>query len=76
MKATKLNRIAFTAGDNTKNFSFNATLDGNWLRFTNDKGRIFSYIFDEHCPSGEHELKVSVVDMVGNTTERVYHFVR
>ena len=76
MKAGKLNRIAFAAADNTKNFSFSATLDGNWLRFTNDKSRIFSYIFDGHCAPGEHELKISVVDMVGNTTERVYHFVR
>jgi len=76
MKATKLNRIAFVAGDNTGEYKFSATIDGNWIRFTNDKGRIFSYIFDEHCPPGEHELRVSVEDMVGNNTERVYHFVR
>ena len=76
MKATKLNRIAFVAGDNTGEFKLSATLDSNWIRFTNDKGRIFSYIFDEHCPPGEHELRVTVEDMVGNKTERVYHFTR
>ena len=76
MKATKLKRLAFVAGDNTGEYKFSATLDGNWIRFTNDKSRVFSYIFDEHCPPGTHELIVSVEDRVGNRTERVYHFVR
>jgi hypothetical protein len=76
MNTAKLNRIAFVAGDNTGEIKFTATIDSNWIRFTNDKGRIFSYIFDEHCPLGAHELRVSVEDMVGNKTERVYHFKR
>ena len=76
MNVTKLNRLAFVAGDNTGEFKFSATIDGNWIRFTNDKGRIFSYIFDEHCPEGEHELKVSATDQVGNSTERIYHFTK
>jgi hypothetical protein len=32
--------------------------------------------FDEQCPPGEHELKISVEDCVGNRTERTYKFVR
>jgi len=37
-------RIAFVAGDNAGEVKFGATLDSNWIRFTNDKGRIL-FIF-------------------------------
>jgi hypothetical protein len=77
MNAGKLNRILFTVTDNTEELdSFTALLDGKWLRFSNDKGRNFIYVFDDHCPAGEHELKVTAVDQVGNVTEKVYHFTR
>ena len=55
---------------------FTATLDGNWLRFSNDKGSRFIYDFDEMCPAGEHELKIVAEDQVGNVTEKVYKFTR
>ena len=55
---------------------FTATLDGTWLRFSNDKGRTFIYTFDEMCAAGEHELKITAEDQVGNITEKVYHFTR
>jgi len=77
MNAAKLNRIAFVIKDNTKELqNFSAFLDGKWLRFTNDKGSAFIYKFDEHCPPGAHELKISVEDCVGNKSERTYHFTR
>ncbi|MBC7889895.1 MAG: M23 family metallopeptidase [Ferruginibacter sp.] len=77
MNAGKLNRIAFVIKDNTKELqNFTAFLDGKWLRFTNDKGSAFIYKFDEYCPPGEHELKISVEDCVGNRAERIYHFTR
>lgn len=77
MKASKLNRIAFIIKDNTEELqNFRAELDGKWLRFSNDKGKTFIYKFDEHCPPGAHELKISVEDCVGNKTERVYNFTR
>lgn len=60
--------------DEIKNFR--AELDGKWLRFSNDKGRRFIYGFDEKCPRGKHELKVSVQDEAGNTAEKIYHFTR
>ncbi|HET7117158.1 MAG TPA: M23 family metallopeptidase, partial [Hanamia sp.] len=44
--------------DEIKNFR--AELDGKWLMFSNDKGRKFIYHFDEKCPRGKHELKISV----------------
>jgi murein DD-endopeptidase MepM/ murein hydrolase activator NlpD len=58
--------------------NFRAELDGKWLRFTNNKGKVFIYLFDEICPrgSGSHELKVSVEDEAGNRTVRIYRFNR
>ena len=77
MNVARLSRIVVSVSDNTEEIgSFNAYLDGNWLRFTNDKGRSFIYTFDEHCPPGAHELRIVVADQVGNTTEKVYHFTR
>jgi hypothetical protein len=77
MKAFKLNRIVFVIKDNTEELeNFRAELDGKWLRFSNDKGNKFIYKFDEHCLPGEHELKISVEDCVGNKTERIYKFLR
>ena len=56
--------------------NYRATLDGKWLLFSNDKAKAFIYHFDEHCPPGKHELKVSVQDEAGNGAEKVLHFVR
>lgn len=77
VNAAKLSRIAFVVTDNTEEIEkFTAMLDGNWLRFTNDKGRTFTYIFDEKCPPGRHELKITAEDQAGNVTEQVYNFTR
>lgn len=76
MNCSKLKRIAFVITDNTEELKFTATLDGNWLRFSNDKGKTFSYVFDEKCLLGDHELKITAEDCVGNITEQVYQFKR
>lgn len=69
-KATKL---VFTPTDNFNTIKrFRATLNGKWLRFTNDKGRNWIYTFDENFPPGQHELKVIVEDEAGNVTERTW----
>ncbi len=74
---SKASVIIFIVTDNNHDIqNFRAELDGKWLRFTNDKGRSFIYKFDEMCPPGEHELKVSVEDEAGNTATRSYHFSR
>jgi Peptidase family M23 len=74
---SKATRIAFIPKDDNKEIkNFRAELDGKWLMFTNDKGRLFIYKFDEMCGRGKHELKVSVQDEAGNTTEKIYHFTR
>jgi hypothetical protein len=67
-------RIIFQPGDNFGVRRFRAELDGQWLRFTNDKGRAYIYIFDERCPYGVHQLKVMVEDLVGNTTTKTWWF--
>ena len=77
MNVSRSGRLAFTIVDNTEELlNFTATLDGKWLRFSNDKGRAFIYNFDEMCPPGEHELIISVEDCVGNRREKTYHFTR
>jgi hypothetical protein len=66
-------RIIFYPADNFGVKSFRAELNGKWLRFTNDKGRAFIYVFDERVPFGTYELKVTVEDIVGNTTVKTWN---
>jgi hypothetical protein len=74
---TKASRIVFVPHDNFNSIkSFRAEVDGQWLRFSNDKGRIWIYNFDEHFPRGNHELKVIVEDEAGNVTTKVWNVVR
>ena len=67
-------RILFQPRDNFAVKNFRAELDGQWLRFTNDKGHSYIYKFDERCPDGVHELMVTVEDLVGNTTTKTWWF--
>lgn len=67
-------RIIFTPTDDFGIKNFNAELDGQWLRFTNDKGRSWIYIFDERCSYGVHELKVTIEDIAGNKTTKTWWF--
>ena len=70
-------RITVFVEDNNKKVkNFRATLDGNWLLFTNDKARAFIYRFDEHCKPGKHELKVYAEDEAGNSAVQILHFER
>lgn len=77
INAAKLTRIAFNVKDNCEDIKkFTAILDTGWLCFSNDKAKNFIYKFDEHCPPGPHTLKITVEDLAGNITERVYNFIR
>ena len=70
-------RISFTIKDNTEELTnFKALLNGKWIRFSNDKQRVFVYDLDENCPDGNNELIVSVEDLSGNRAEKVFKFVR
>jgi hypothetical protein len=55
---------------------FRGEIDGQWIRFTNDKGSPYIYNFDERCPYGIHQIKIMVEDLVGNTAVRTYWFKR
>jgi murein DD-endopeptidase MepM/ murein hydrolase activator NlpD len=73
----KSSHIAVRVHDNFEQIkSFRATLDGNWLLFSNDKAKAFIYHFDAHCSRGKHELKITATDEAGNVGEKVLHFVR
>jgi len=77
INASKLKSIRFSVTDNTEEIaSFNAYLDGEWLRFSNDKAKDFIYIFDEKCLVGKHLLKIVVKDLAGNISEKSYQFTR
>lgn len=68
--------ITCTVADNRKAiYSFRAELDGEWLMFSG-LGPVYRYRVDEHCPVGEHELKIRVEDEAGNVTERIIRFTR
>jgi len=70
-------RIAFWPTDNFGVIkSFRAELDSQWLRFANDKNLAWIYNFDERCPYGIHQLKVTVEDLVGNATTKNWWFKR
>ncbi len=74
---SKATRLVFNAKDNFKTIkNFRAEVDGQWLRFTNDKNLAFIYSFDENFPRGEHELKVSVEDVAGNMTTKTWNVKR
>ena len=77
MNLSKSSRIVVSIKDNYDQWkNFRAELDGQWLRFTNDKGRSFIYSFDEKCPRGRHQLRITVEDEAGNRTEKTIEFVR
>ncbi|HEU0063514.1 MAG TPA: M23 family metallopeptidase [Flavisolibacter sp.] len=66
---SKKNRLVFIPKDNYKSIrSFRAEIDGQWLCFTNDKGRVWIYSFEEHFPRGVHELKLTIEDEAGNVS--------
>jgi murein DD-endopeptidase MepM/ murein hydrolase activator NlpD len=74
---SRATRLVFHAKDNFKTIkSFRAEVDGQWLRFTNDKNLAFIYSFDENFTRGEHELKVRVEDVAGNVTTKTWNVKR
>ncbi len=69
-------KIMVTVIDNNKELgNFRAELDGKWLLFS-QKGNTFTYLFDEHCPSGRHSLRLKAEDEAGNMVEKLISFTR
>lgn len=74
---SKASSIIFSVKDNLHEVSdVRPELDNKWLRFTNDKGRSFIYLFDEKCSRGAHSLRITVEDVAGNVTTRSFTFTR
>lgn len=74
---TQSKSIVIDVGDNfgiIKNFR--GEIDGQWIRFTNDKDGPYVYDFDEHCPYGVHQLKITIEDLAGNTSAKSWWFKR
>lgn len=65
----------YVKDDNDQVRNFRAELDGKWLRFV-QRGNTFTYVFDEKCSRGEHQLNISVEDEAGNRTIKNYSFTR
>lgn len=72
-KASKM--VIYVKDDNGQTNGFRAELDGKWLRFV-QRGNSFTYVFDDKCLAGEHELKISVNDEAGNNTTRLITFTK
>lgn len=73
---TKGQTITCTVNDNLqKIYRFRAEIDGYWVMFTGT-GPVFRYRIDEHCPAGNHVLKIIAEDVAGNTTTKEISFRR
>jgi len=62
-------QIRFVMKDNMSGIkSYRGTVDGHWVLFQHDaKNAVFYYAFDDHCPHGRHELKLTATDNKDNT---------
>jgi len=77
LNLASVSRIVFTPTDNFDVIrNFRAEVDGQWLRFSNDKGKSWIYAFDEKFPKGAHVLKVTVEDEAGNITVKEWNVNR
>ncbi len=73
---TKIRSIAFRVTDNLTGIkSFRGELDGKWLLFE-QQDKTWTYVFDEHCPKGKHELVIRVKDENDNQRTMHYTFTR
>lgn len=55
--------------------SFRGTLDGKWILFE-QHGDVWTYVFDAHCPKGQHQLIIRATDENGNAATRTTSFTR
>ncbi len=68
--------ITCTVTDNLQKIHrFRAEIDGYWIMFSGT-GPVFRYRVDEHCPAGNHILRIVAEDVAGNTTTKEISFNR
>jgi hypothetical protein len=69
-------RISILANDNMGEIGgFGGTIDDRWVLFE-QKGNLFTYVLDKHCPPGKHRLTITATDVAGNKIEKQYSFTR
>lgn len=69
-------KIVCTVTDQWKKIkNFRATLNGNWIMFSNS-GSTWRYAVDEKCPPGNYELVVTAEDEAGNIATKSIQFIR
>ncbi len=75
-KTFRGNQIRVKISDNLSGIdTYKGYIDNQWVLFDYDaKRNALTYNFDEYCPSGEHNLKVIVVDDVGNVSTKELSF--
>ncbi|TDW47335.1 peptidase M23-like protein [Flavobacterium sp. 270] len=72
-------KVEFTIGDSLSGIkSYNGYLNGNWVLFEyENKTRKITHVFDDALlAEGANDLKIEVVDNVGNSTIFETHFFR
>lgn len=74
-KLSKAAKLIFSMNDASGIKSYRAELDGHWLMFSR-KSNVITYTFDEHCPPGSHNLKLTVTDIAGNVSTKTFNFTR
>ncbi|HEY0610054.1 MAG TPA: peptidoglycan DD-metalloendopeptidase family protein [Chitinophaga sp.] len=74
-KLSAASKLSFSMTDGSGISSYRAELDGKWLMFSR-KSNVLTYTFDEHCPAGEHTLKLTVTDIAGNESTYTLNFKR
>lgn len=55
--------------------AFNGWVDGKWILFS-QRGSTFTYVPDENFSEGEHEIRLTAVDLAGNVTEKRVKIIR
>lgn len=73
---SKVKKIAFRVTDKVTGVAgVRGELDGRWILFE-QHGNTWTYVMDEHCPKGPHELMLRAEDENGNKTELRFRFTR
>lgn len=68
-------KLSFAINDAMGIKSYRAELDGKWLMFSR-RSNVLTYTFDNHCPAGNHTLKLTVTDIAGNASVYTFNFTR
>lgn len=73
---SKAKELRFECKDDlTSVKTFRAELDGKWILMEPASG-IYTYIFDEHCKKGKHQLLITATDENKNERKLLTTFVR